>query len=257
MTAAWWAPARASSPQAAVPPAEPLAAPAPPAAAAPAYQTIVTVPAPPASAPRADSIAAASVVFPAESPRAFDDLGDLLVEVPGVVVTRSAAWATSRPSRCAGPIPTRCASTSTASPLAVASGGSIEFSTLPLGDVERIEIYRGTTPIGFAESALGGIVSITSARQRGRRDSRYAPAPDHSPRDSATPPRRDRPAGCTSTRARSDRQQTASTTTTTWGRPRITDNGNTFRLNNHLSRRSMAPFARRSICSGAGSWVSA
>src|SRR5581483_8332565 len=70
-------------------PVDPVASPPPPVAAAPVYQTIVTAPAPPAPAPRADAIAAASVVFPADSPRAFDDLGDLLVEVPGVIVTRS------------------------------------------------------------------------------------------------------------------------------------------------------------------------
>src|SRR6185369_7259642 len=47
--------------------------------------------------------------------------------------------------------------------------GGIDISTLPLGDVERIEIYRGTTPIAFPESAMGGIVSIVTRAPGERR----------------------------------------------------------------------------------------
>jgi len=134
---------------------------------APAYQTIVTAPPPPPSAPRADSIAAASVVFPADSPRAFDDLGDLLAEVPGVIVTRSGGVGDFATVSLRGSNPDEVRFYVDGVPLAVAAGGSIDLSTLPLGDVERIEIYRGTTPIGFAESALGGIVSITTRAPSG------------------------------------------------------------------------------------------
>jgi iron complex outermembrane receptor protein len=145
-------------------PADP---PAPAATSAPAYQTIVFAPASPAAAPRADSIAAASVVFPADSPRAFDDLGDLLAEVPGVTVTRSGGVGDFATVSLRGSNPDEVRFYIDGVPLAVASGGSIDLSTLPLGDVERIEIYRGTTPIGFAESALGGIVSITTRAPTG------------------------------------------------------------------------------------------
>ncbi len=147
--------------------AAPAATTAPPAAALPAYQTVVTAPAVPASAPRADSIAAASVLFPAESPRAFDDLGDLLVEVPGVTVTRSGGVGDFATLSLRGSNPDEVRFYVDGVPLAVAAGGSIDLSTLPLGDVERVEIYRGTTPIGFAESALGGIVSITTRAPSG------------------------------------------------------------------------------------------
>jgi iron complex outermembrane receptor protein len=218
-------------------PAEPLAVPAPPAAAVPAYQTIVTARAPPASAPRADSIAAASVVFPADSPRAFDDLGDLLVEVPGVAVTRSGGVGDFATVSLRGSNPDEVRFYVDGVPLAVASGGSIDLSTLPLGDVERIEIYRGTTPIGFAESALGGIVSITTRAPTG-------------------PPRFTLRAGAGSFATRFG-DATASGST---GRLHVyagahaivadgfdyhndmgtaanpTDDGNTFRLNNHLAQ---------------------
>ncbi len=137
----------------------------------PVYETVVTAPARSSDAPRADSIAAASVVFPADSPRAFDDLGDLLVEVPGVTVTRSGGVGDFATVSLRGSNPDEVRFYVDGVPLAVAAGGSIDISTLPLGDVERIEIYRGTTPIGFAESALGGIVSITTRAPAG--GSRY------------------------------------------------------------------------------------
>ncbi len=147
--------------------AAPAVTPAPSLQPAPRFQTIVIAAPPPEAAPRADSIAAASVVFPAESPRAFDDLGDLLVEVPGVVVTRSGGVGDFATVSLRGSNPDEVRFYVDGVPLAVASGGSIDLSTLPLGDVERIEIYRGTTPIGFAESALGGIVSITTRAPSG------------------------------------------------------------------------------------------
>ena len=140
---------------------------APPLQPTPVFQTIVIAGPPPDAAPRADSIAAASVVFPAESPRAFDDIGDLLIEVPGVVVTRSGGIGDFATISLRGSNPDEVRFYVDGVPLAVASGGSIDISTLPLGDVERIEIYRGTTPIGFAESALGGIVSITTRAPSG------------------------------------------------------------------------------------------
>jgi outer membrane cobalamin receptor len=126
------------------------------------YETVVVAPPPVIEAPRADSIAAASVVFPSDSPRAFDDLGDLLVEVPGVTVTRSGGIGDFATLSLRGSNPDEVRFYVDGVPLAVAAGGSIDLSTLPLGDIERVEIYRGTTPIAFAESALGGIVSITT-----------------------------------------------------------------------------------------------
>ena len=47
-------------------------------------------------------------------------------------------------------------------PLNIAEGGGVDVSTLPLGDVERVEVYRGTSPLAFGESALGGVVSIVT-----------------------------------------------------------------------------------------------
>jgi iron complex outermembrane receptor protein len=126
------------------------------------YQSVVTAPPRTDRAPREDPVAAASVVFPDDSPRALDDLGDLLAEVPGVIVTRSGGIGDFATVSLRGSNPDEVKIYVDGVPLNLAAGGGIDISTLPLGDVERVEIYRGTMPIGFPESALGGIISITT-----------------------------------------------------------------------------------------------
>ncbi len=128
-------------------------------AAEPGFQTTVTA-AP--AAPREDRTAAASVVLPAESPRAYDDLGSLLLQVPGVTVSRTGSSQAFTSVTLRGSNPDQVQIYVDGVPLAIAEGGGVDVSTLPLGDVERVEVYRGTTPLAFGETALGGIISITT-----------------------------------------------------------------------------------------------
>ena len=114
------------------------------------------------STPREDSSAAASVILPSESPRAYDDLGTLLLEVPGVVVARTGSTTELASLALRGSNPDEVLIYVDGVPLNIAEGGGVDISTLPLGDVERVEVYRGTTPLAFGESALGGVVSIVT-----------------------------------------------------------------------------------------------
>jgi iron complex outermembrane receptor protein len=127
-----------------------------------AYETVVTAPPPDPQLPREDHAAAASVVLPDASPRAYDDLGTLLLDVPGVTVTRSGSLGSVATLALRGSSPDEVRIYVDGVPLAIAEGGAVDVSTLPLGDVERVEVYRGSTPIAFGESALGGIVAITT-----------------------------------------------------------------------------------------------
>jgi outer membrane receptor protein involved in Fe transport len=128
----------------------------------PRYDTTVTAPSPAPSTPREDSSAAASVILPSESPRVHDDLGTLLLEVPGVVVARTGSTTEFASLALRGSNPDEVLIYVDGVPLNIAEGGGVDISTLPLGDVERVEVYRGTTPLAFGEAALGGIVSITT-----------------------------------------------------------------------------------------------
>jgi outer membrane receptor protein involved in Fe transport len=112
--------------------------------------------------PREDRAAAASVVLPMEGPRAYDDLGSILLQVPGVSVTRTGSSQAFSSVTLRGSNPDQVQIYLDGVPLNIAQGGGVDISTLPLGDVERVEVYRGTTPLAFSETALGGIVSITT-----------------------------------------------------------------------------------------------
>ncbi len=124
--------------------------------------TTVTAPQLAPTTPREDSSAAASVILPSESPRAYEDLGTLLLEVPGVVVARTGSTTGFATLALRGSNPDEVLIYVDGVPLNIAEGGGVDISTLPLGDVERVEVYRGTTPLAFGEAALGGVVSITT-----------------------------------------------------------------------------------------------
>jgi iron complex outermembrane receptor protein len=124
------------------------------------YETVVT--AVTATTPRADRLASGSVVSPDDSPRAHDDLGTLMLEVPGVTTLRTGALGSSATLSLRGSNPDQVRVFIDGVPLAIAEGGGVDLSTLPLGDVERVEVYRGQAPLSFGESALGGILSITT-----------------------------------------------------------------------------------------------
>ena len=113
-------------------------------------------------AAREDAAAASSVLLPAESPRARDDLGALLLEVPGANVTRQGGVGALTTVSLRGSNPDEVRIYVDGVPLNQAVGGAVDLSTLPLGDVERVEVYRGSTPIGFGESALGGVISVVT-----------------------------------------------------------------------------------------------
>ena len=126
------------------------------------YQSLVTASRFLPTAAREDVAATSSVIIPAESPRARDDLGSLLLEVPGANVTRRGGLGSFASLSLRGSNPDEVRIYVDGVPLNQAVGGAVDLSTLPLGDVERVEIYRGSTPIAFGESALGGVVSIVT-----------------------------------------------------------------------------------------------
>lgn len=47
-------------------------------------------------------------------------------------------------------------------PLNEAYGGAVNLGNIPLQNVERIEVFRGNTPVRFGDSALGGVVNIVT-----------------------------------------------------------------------------------------------
>ena len=49
-------------------------------------------------------------------------------------------------------------------PLNDASGGAVDLSLIPLDNIERIDIYRGSTPLELGSPSIGGAVNIITRR---------------------------------------------------------------------------------------------
>ena len=108
-----------------------------------------------------------------------------MLEVPGVTVMRTGSIGAASTITLRGSSADEVRVFVDGVPVNIASGGAVDMSTLPLGDVERVEVYRGTSPLAFGESALGGVVSITT-RTPGRRAPARAAGWARSARCSAT-----------------------------------------------------------------------
>ncbi len=62
-------------------------------------------------------------------------------------------------------------------PVAGADTGWVNLSNLPLGEVERIEVYRGASPLRLHSPAIGGVINVVTRRARpgwhGRAEATY------------------------------------------------------------------------------------
>jgi len=47
-----------------------------------------------------------------------------------------------------------------------ANSGSVNLADIPLNNVEKIEVYRGTSPAKFAASGIGGVVNIITKKAK-------------------------------------------------------------------------------------------
>src|SRR5262249_14148863 len=47
-------------------------------------------------------------------------------------------------------------------PLSQSQDQTVDLSTLPLDSLERIDVYRGTIPVGFSGASIGGVVILVA-----------------------------------------------------------------------------------------------
>jgi outer membrane cobalamin receptor len=129
---------------------------------APALETVVQGSSRPPDQPVEDEAASASVVTRERTPRSAESVEQLLSELPGVTVTRLGGLGSLSTVSLRGSSSNQVAIYLDGVPLHSFTGSGVDLSMLSLGNIERIEVYRGMSPIGFGESALGGVVSITT-----------------------------------------------------------------------------------------------
>lgn len=126
----------------------------------PRYETVVV--APPEQA-RADRAASSSVITTDRTPRAAESVTRLLSEQSGATVTRLGGMGATATMSLRGSTANQVSVYLDGVPLNSAVGGGVDLGSIPVADVERIEIYRGMSPMTFGASAIGGVVSITTA----------------------------------------------------------------------------------------------
>jgi len=133
------------------------------------YETVVVAPPLAAEAPRADRAASASVITQDRTPRAAESVMQLLSEQAGASVTRLGGMGSTATVSLRGSTANQVLVYVDGVPYNTVTGGGVDVGAIPLGDVERIEIYRGMSPIAFGASAIGGVVSITTALPKDNR----------------------------------------------------------------------------------------
>lgn len=128
------------------------------------YETVVVGEPDAPDAAREDHAASATAVIIAErTPRAAESVTQILSEQAGVVVTRLGGLGSTATLSLRGSTPNQVTVYLDGAPLNTVTGGGVDLGAIPMGDIERIEIYRGMSPITFGASAIGGVVSISTA----------------------------------------------------------------------------------------------
>jgi len=129
----------------------------------PVQETIVIIDDAPAR-PSQDEAASASVITIDRPARSAETMPDLLDDVPGVTVSRLGGVGAPALLSLRGSSWDQVSVYLDGVNLNLAAGGGVDVSTLPVGDLARVEIYRGATPIAYGISAIGGVVAVETRR---------------------------------------------------------------------------------------------
>ncbi len=117
---------------------------------------------------REDRAAAGAVVLPEDFGDAGDTMAEVLDRAAGVRVTRLGGPAAFSTLSIRGSTADQVMVVLDGVPLNTAGGGPFDLSRLPLGQLGRIEIYRGASPLTLGSSAIGGVLSINTRATRER-----------------------------------------------------------------------------------------
>jgi outer membrane receptor protein involved in Fe transport len=128
----------------------------------------VVVTAPPVSEETSarDPTAFATVVDATSAPGHVETLDEALADAVGVQVRRFGGLGDFSTVSIRGSSAGQVQVYLDGVPLARAENEVVNLADLPLDAVERVEVYRGTTPLAFAQAGAGGIVNVIT-RQPG------------------------------------------------------------------------------------------
>jgi len=108
-----------------------------------------------------------SVVYPDDVKGEHKSLPELLDQIPGVYVRRVAGTGQYTTASIRGSAPSQVNIYIDGVPVNLSSETAADLSTLAMSNVERVEVYRGTTPARFSGAPLGGAINIVTKTPQG------------------------------------------------------------------------------------------
>ncbi|MBX3026669.1 TonB-dependent receptor [bacterium] len=115
---------------------------------------------PPSEAERKAPTAFVSEVDVGSRNRALDTAVDALEEAAGVQVQRYGGLGAFSTISIRGSSANQVPVYLDGVPLSQAQNQTVDLSTLPLDSLQRIDVYRGTIPVGFGGGGIGGVVNL-------------------------------------------------------------------------------------------------
>jgi len=112
--------------------------------------------------PAEDATAAATVLTPQPERARSRTLPDLLEESAGVTVRRFGGVGSFATVSLRGTGANQVTLFLDGIPLRAAESGTVDLSTLPLAALARVELYRGTSPVGLGGQGIGGVVNLVT-----------------------------------------------------------------------------------------------
>ncbi|WP_160296905.1 TonB-dependent receptor domain-containing protein [Sphingomonas sp. ERG5] len=108
-----------------------------------------------------------SVVYPDDTRGEHKSLPELLDQIPGVFVRRVGGTGQYTTTSIRGSAPSQVNIYIDGVPYNTSSEVAADISTIPVGNVERVEVYRGTVPARFSGAPLGGAINIVTKKATG------------------------------------------------------------------------------------------
>lgn len=110
---------------------------------------------------------AVSVIYPDDTRGEHKSLPDLLDQIPGVFVRRINGTGQYTTTSIRGSAPSQVNIYIDGVPHNTSNEAAADISTIPISNVERIEVYRGNVPARFSGSPLGGAINIVTKQADG------------------------------------------------------------------------------------------
>lgn len=127
-------------------------------------EVVVTGPAVRDAAEAGAPTAFATVIDTRAAPAEVETLADALADAVGVQVRRFGGLGDFTTVSVRGFSPRQVQVYLDGVPLSRADNETVDLSDLPLDAIERVEVYRGTTPLRFAQAGPGGVVNVVTRR---------------------------------------------------------------------------------------------